>query len=432
MMRYGASLHTSNHAINRAFDWALRQASQYVREDAPIGPCYEAALPGRESFCMRDTAHQVLGAQVLGRKDCNRNMLGRFARALHADRSFCSFWEIDFDGRPTTVDYTSDTDFWYNLPANFDITDACRRLYHWTGEPGYLLDAEMDAFHRATTEDYVRQWDRDHDGVPDRRLSDGRRGIASYDESRRNPDYRVAADLITAQCAAYFARCEALALKGEQDAAGRVFKKALALHKTFENEWWLEGEGRFAPVLFQDGRYGGDYVGMDAFMPLYFGVVRDARKLERQLRYIIENDGRHNQEERSYLPEILWRYGANEAAEEVFLRMTGPGYQRREYPEVSFAALGAIAEGYMGVRPNATKHELETRSAVQGSAFAELNHLPLWGGHIHLLHEGQEASTLENLTCSDLLWRCRFEGGAAADLLVPAGETRRLRRQDCQ
>ncbi len=427
MAKYGASLHTTHAALNQGYDWAVRMAGRYVKTDTPIGPCYEAALPGRESFCMRDTAHQVLGAQVLGQGECNRNMLSRFAKALHADRSFCSWWEIDFQGNPTPVDYKDDTDFWYNLPANFDIMDACRRLYHWTGDSRYYLDPEMDAFHRVSTDDYVRCWDRDLDGVPDRRYEDGRRGIASYDESSRNQGYLMAADLITAQIAAYRTRAEGLLIKGEGDAARLMLKKSHDLTARFEKEWWLEDQGHFASAGFPDGTYAGDYIGMDAFMPLYFDAIQDERKIQKQLQYILANDHTHNEEERSYLPEILWRYGVNQAAENMFIRMTSPGYHRREYPEISFAALGAIASGYMGIRPNAMTHQVETLSAT-GSNFAQLNYLPLWGGHIHLIHEGEKASVLENLTGEDFTWRCRFSNGEEKRLIVAAGETKRAQR----
>jgi len=31
-----------------------------------VGYWYEAALPGREAFCMRDVSHQSIGAETLG------------------------------------------------------------------------------------------------------------------------------------------------------------------------------------------------------------------------------------------------------------------------------------------------------------------------------------------------------------------------------
>jgi hypothetical protein len=51
----------------KGFDWAKRQAMVYVhRGNDPVGHWYEAALPGRSAFCMRDVSHQLVGAQMLG------------------------------------------------------------------------------------------------------------------------------------------------------------------------------------------------------------------------------------------------------------------------------------------------------------------------------------------------------------------------------
>ena len=72
-------LTSSNAALVAGFDWAKAQALAYVYRGDPVGDWYEAALPGREAFCMRDVAHQSTGAQLLGLADCNYNMLYRFA-----------------------------------------------------------------------------------------------------------------------------------------------------------------------------------------------------------------------------------------------------------------------------------------------------------------------------------------------------------------
>ncbi len=42
--------------------------------------------------------------------------------------------------RPASADYKSDAEFWYNLPANFDVLDACYRMYLWTGNKAYIED----------------------------------------------------------------------------------------------------------------------------------------------------------------------------------------------------------------------------------------------------------------------------------------------------
>src|SRR5690242_20379730 len=74
--------HSSNSTLNESFKWAKQQALGYVStKTGTIGPWYEAALPGRNAFCMRDVSHQTEGAAALGLFSANHNMLCRFAES---------------------------------------------------------------------------------------------------------------------------------------------------------------------------------------------------------------------------------------------------------------------------------------------------------------------------------------------------------------
>ncbi len=72
-------LQSSDERLVEAFHWAKRQALDYVFDGDPVGPWYEASLPGRSAFCMRDVSHQTAGAEALGLSAYNLNMLHRFA-----------------------------------------------------------------------------------------------------------------------------------------------------------------------------------------------------------------------------------------------------------------------------------------------------------------------------------------------------------------
>ena len=190
-------LFSSDRAMEEGFDRVKQQALAWVFDEGDAGPTYEAALPGREAFCMRDVSHQCIGGEVLGLHAHNKNMMRRFAQVPCERTDWCSWWEIDRYGRPCPVDYASDSDFWYNLPANFDLTDTLYRLYRWSGDGGYLSDPDFGRFVAVTLENYVKRWDRDGDGIPDRVLSEGRRGLTSYDESEfARTRIKVGADLI--------------------------------------------------------------------------------------------------------------------------------------------------------------------------------------------------------------------------------------------
>lgn len=101
---------TSDDAVLvEGFEWAKQQAMAYVhRGNDPVGYWYEAALPGRSAFCMRDVSHQLVGAQLLGLADINKNLLTKFVSAIAESRDWCGYWEINKWNRPAPVDYQSD------------------------------------------------------------------------------------------------------------------------------------------------------------------------------------------------------------------------------------------------------------------------------------------------------------------------------------
>jgi hypothetical protein len=57
---------SSDPRLVEGFKWAKQQALAYAFDGDPVGPWCEAALPGREAFCMRDASHQGVGAHALG------------------------------------------------------------------------------------------------------------------------------------------------------------------------------------------------------------------------------------------------------------------------------------------------------------------------------------------------------------------------------
>src|ERR1700761_9649100 len=70
----GLQFESSDRRLTQSFQWAKSQALAYAHDGSdPVGPWYEAALPGRDSFCMRDVSHQTTGAAALGLYPEHRN-----------------------------------------------------------------------------------------------------------------------------------------------------------------------------------------------------------------------------------------------------------------------------------------------------------------------------------------------------------------------
>ena len=363
---------------------------------------------------MRDVSHQATGAHALGLAAFNRNMLGKFARAIDPSRDFCSYWEIDKWDRPAPVDYKNDKDFWYNLTANFDVLDACWRQYLWTGDPAYVTDPAFLEFYRLTVGEYIEAWDKDGDGIPEHRPEYGSRGLGGYDEGPFSDRGLYGSDLIAAMARAFDSygriRRHLRELEGSPRTGSPYFERAEKLRTLYERDWWSDERGQYADGRVQGGALVYQDVIWNGVFPLYFGFVPAGPRRDLTLRRIIDAKPEGIEIE-SYLPEIFYRYGQNESAYARILALTDPAKERREYPEVPFAVVGAIATGLMGVRPDATARTVETSSGLTAATpWAELRNLPVFDGLVDIRHEARHSTTLAVRSGGAFVWRAVFEG----------------------
>ncbi|MCU6711224.1 hypothetical protein M6D81_21255 [Paenibacillus sp. J5C_2022] len=402
------AVRTSDERLNKGIAWAKEQALSYVNDGDPVGKWYEAALPARESFCVRDVSHQSAGAYMLGLKDYTKNMLHKFAQHIAGERDWCTYWEMNKEDRPTPVDYTDDSDFWYNLPANFDFLHCCYREYMRTGDEDYLHHAVFTRFYDKSLTDYIEVWDKDGDGTPEHYAYYGRRGIASYVEDGLHP--LVAGDLLAAQYAAFRAYAEMKRWCGQQEEAEKWLRKADDLQGQYETEWWDEKAGRFSGCKLQDRSFHNDYYKSANYLPLYFGFIGDSLKLKLALEDAIRYDG-YNVEEQSHLPDICCKYGYRNQAMEQLLELTDERLHRREYPEVSFAVMGAVYAGLLGIEPDARERTVATLPGLPDElGFIQADAVPLFDGEIDVRHEGCEASAMTNRCKHPIQWTAKFPG----------------------
>jgi hypothetical protein len=359
---------SSDQRLVQGFDCAKRQAMAYAFAGDPVGLWYEAALPGREAFCMRDVSHQSMGAQALGLAAYNRNMLRSFAANISESKDWCSYWEIDRNNHPSPADYQSDAVFWYNLPANFDVLDSCFRMYLWTGDPAYIEDSAFVNFYDRTMNEYVKRWDLSPDQIMTRQrwlfplteeehreqqhASRFRRGIPGYNERDRN--YVAGIDLLATQYAAYRDYAEIESRRGDEAASQEASTHASAIKNLINTTWWNAKDNHFYSAL--DDQH--HLKGSDAAAVLYRDAADDGLKTKSALKDLIVAAQHHSEcgvEGESHYAEILYRYGAADAAYSVITDLTTPGHCRQEYPEVSYAVIGAITTGLMGVDIKSTR-----------------------------------------------------------------------------
>lgn len=433
-------LATSDKRLLAGFEWARTQALAFAFEDDPVGLWYEAALPGREAFCMRDVSHQAAGAHALGLWRHTQNMLRCFAQAISESKDWCGYWEIDRYGRPAAVDYASDAAFWYNLPANFDILDCCYRMYLLTGDLGYIHDPAFLNFYDRSVNDYVERWSLDLPrlmkrdrlmnvkGAPDTSNRFQRaRGIPGYEEGRA--DFVLGADLLAAQYAAYRSYAAIQDLRGGAHLSQVFRERAAAVAKLVNQTWWSGDAKNFrgflTPARVLDGQ-------SDAML-LYWGVAEPGDQtraaVQSMLRHIRERPS-GPVEVQSHHAEILYRYGEPEVAYEQMMDLCRPDRARRDYPEVPYSVIGAIVSGLMGL----TVAAHPTSSAAQEGGFvdrsvrtfpglgaatpwAELRGYRLRANTISLRHDGRTRSALRNESGPSLQWHATLDG-AHATLLV--------------
>ncbi len=429
---------SSDTQLVDAFSWAKRQATAYAFQDDPVGPWFEAALPGREAFCMRDVAHQAMGAHALRLQAHLRNMLRRFAENVSAERDWCSLWEIDRHNRPAHADYRNDKDFWYNLPANFDVLDAAYRMFLWSGDQAYLRDPALSNFYDRTVTDYVQRWAIGPDAVmkrprlmnqsatpdPDARFANSR-GIPGYNED--TDDFVAGLDLLAAEYAGLAAYARIQEARGDFAAARAWLLKAFDMKALVNSTWWDERAQGFYDHLTTGHALA--HRGPSAWnsAALYWAVAADGVHLRKTLDGLIMQISRSRSapiEEQSHHAEVLYRYGVADVAYDQIMDLAGPGRARREYPEVPFSVVGAIVTGVMGVSVDpvmpgreetlldyfANQFVMTLPQLTGNTAWAELRHLPVRANDVSVRHEGVTATVFTNNSGPALVWRAALPG----------------------
>jgi hypothetical protein len=411
------SFTSQDTGVEKAFNWAKQMALHY-RGNAkdPVGPWYESALPPRYAFCMRDVSHQCVGADILGMDKENLNMFGLFVSNISASKNWCSFWEMNKWNKPAPEDYRNDQEFWYNLPANFDLMNACFRLYQWTGNTHYINDPDFSNFQEKTVNEYIDQWRLQPDSLISRSAHPNApvpfnesdsfnrcRGLPSYAEAQ--PDIKMGVDLVASIYRGLLTYSSVLSLKGHLKEADRFKKLAESYHKQLESDWWNQKEGRYYTFCDSTGSFGNDEG--ETFL-LWFDALRNKDRIDKTFKSILAAST--NVENTSYYPLIFYRYGRWDDARKYLLWLADPSTKRREYPEVSFGVIEGIVQGLMGISPDASLNTITTlyRSDHHGSS--SINNLNILGTKISLTHKNSKESMLFNHGNKTLKWKVAFNG----------------------
>jgi len=399
----------------RIFNWARETSLSFVGLDRdPVGPWYEAALPKREAFCIRDVCHQCIAAEILGLSRHNLNMFTKFVENISEAKDYCSYWEINRYNQPAPVDYSSDQDFWYNLNANFDLIDACYKLYQWTGNKTYIEDKAFDKFFQLTLNQYVERWQLQPDKIMDRpalmNLKPGTikykfaRGLPSYDESQ--DDLTVSSDLLAMILNAFRTYSQILKLRGEEKLSGQYLKRAMQYEELLDKLWWDENSKTYFSFYKADKKVYHGGINGPLFL-LWYQAVKNPDRIKSTLQELLKAPVQI--EGLSYLPVLFYRYGYHQEGYEFLTRIYTN--ERRLYPEASSGVIEGIVRGMMGVESEASENRITTcPRLLPGTRWALVENIPVFVGLITVRQEANNQTTLINNSAKEFIWRVVFPG----------------------
>ena len=363
-------------------DWAKNKALSFSHDNTdPVGYWYEAALPNREAFCVRDVSHQSIGAEILGLRSHNLNMVLKFSENISKSKNYATYWEINRYNKPAPIDYNNDKDFWYNLPANFDLIYAIKRLHNWSGNDEYINNPVIQNFISLSLNEYVNEWQIDSNHAktrnrymyvqpikefPKNRFGNSR-GIPTYYERGSILSY-LGVDLTASYIAAIKSQIEILKLQNSNNSNIDKYVKQLHRELNFLNTfWWDNTRNIYKSIIYQDKTYDFYSIGEDeAFHHylLYFDVIDEDKRIIDIMNWYQENQHKLIIELKTYLPILFYQYGDSELANEILNELCSIKNTRRNYPEISFTLIEHITRGLMGIDVNQNSIETISRLAL--------------------------------------------------------------------
>ena len=171
------SVRSSSSERENLFDWAKDLALSYVMTGVPGAvPCYAAANPIKETYCLRDFEHMALGAHFLGLDLENITMMKSVARTAVPQNDYEPSWHYDYGGNGLEITNT--------VPAIFEAIWASYKQYLWTGNADWINDPVLFGYYKNTVTAYLEHHDNNipNNGIADAVGQGEWENIATYGE----------------------------------------------------------------------------------------------------------------------------------------------------------------------------------------------------------------------------------------------------------
>ena len=366
------------------------------------------SAPGRECFCARDISHEVIAGHLLGLDRENFTMLRLFAEgANHNDRNpYWPKWSYSFFGDPFYMDAD-----WRELAAPFDVAQRFHTLYLWTGDPQWINDPEIFEFQTNLHTKFMEKADDNHNGIADEHIQ-----LATYWEDNADK-FIEASDSMGCQFQALVGYAKTLEARGDKTGAATYQKKAADLRAKFHQDWYDWAQRRYIRGFAADGTYKTNW-GHEAsfFVPIELLGDQGPRTSE-HLDFIHYSTYIEpiNIEATTYYPEAFYKHGR---AELGWYWLNFDIKSRNAYPEVAFLIIANTVTGMLGVTADAPQHRVFTVPRLAAEIpWVQVDNIPVGKNTVTIRHDGNDKSSLKNISGEPITWQAEFHG-YAENLLV--------------
>jgi hypothetical protein len=391
---------SSNKTLNEGFSWAKSTALSYVKtgKDNNVA-CYEASLPGRDAFCMRDIEHMSLGAHFLGLDKENLNMMKAFAATATPEFDYVPAWHIDFKG-----------DIWergHQIPTVFDGIWSSYKQYLWTGNSEWINDTTLLNFYKNSVTNYILRHDKyiPGNGIADAPGVDGWSNTATYNEGSVDK-FKEAGDGIGMQYQGFKSYAEILKARNDNAGYDLYMAKANDILNMFRSNFWSGStyyRGRRNLSSYSTG-YGRE----NSFLMPATEITEPGSKTTNYLKYIYENCSNDNGEAKTYLPETFYPYGEREKG---WFWLKWNYNSRWDYPEISYTCIGSTIRWLMGVSADAPVNLVATLPQLPKEiTWIEADNVLIGSKKVEVRHDKNTKTTLTNKSESAINWEARFYG----------------------
>ena len=396
------SVRSSSFELENLFNWAKDLALSYVMTGMPGAvPCYAAANPVKEAYCLRDFEHMMLGAHFLGLDLENITMMKSVAKTATPQTDYEPSWHYDYGGNGLEIAN--------QVPSIFEAIWASYKQYLWTGNADWINDPLLFGYYKNAVTAYLERHDNNipNNGIADAVGQGDWEDTCTYNEGGER--VKEAADGIGMQYQGFRSFAAILKARGDIDGYNTWMAKANDILNMFRTDFW-EGS------TYYRGRrsltdYSAGYGKENSFLMLKTLLPEPGERAENYLDLVWDNCANDNYEAKSYLPDAFFPYGQRERGWHYMKKLYYGDVYGRTYPELSYTFVSHTIRWLVGVDADAPNNTVSTLPQLPDEvSWVEADKVPVGSKMLKVRQDGNSKTTLTNGSDSSIKWEARFIG----------------------